>query len=147
VTRRRRRERQRAGDTLRRRHGWRRSSQEHGTGLIGSIAGVTVFLSLLTVATQVLVDLYQTSVVTAAAYDAARRVASGTDLDAATAHIVELLGDAGDDASIEWDVSADVVRVHLVVPTRRLLLPAVAGPLGLDEVDRTITVRVEELQE
>lgn len=129
------------------------SDGERGTGLIGSIAGVTVFLALLTVAVQVLVDLYQTSVVTAAGYDAARSVAadpdqppSAAELDAATAHVEELLGDAARGASIDWEVTDDVVRLHLVVPTRRFLLPAVAGPLGLDEVDRIITVRIERLQ-
>lgn len=129
------------------------NDDERGTGLIGSVAGVTVFLALLTVAVQILVDLYQTSVVTAAGYDAARSVAADPDqppsdheLDAATARIEELLGGAARGASIEWEVTGDVVRLHLVVPTRRFLLPAVAGPLGLDEVDRTITVRVERPQ-
>jgi hypothetical protein len=130
------------------------SDPERGTGLFGSVAGVTVFLALLTVAVQILVDLYQTSVVTAAGYDAARSVAadptqppSDAELAAATAQVEELLGGAARGATIEWDVRGDVVRLHLVVPTRRFLLPVVAGPLGLDEVDRTITVRVEELQE
>jgi hypothetical protein len=119
---------------------------ERGTGLVGSIAGVTVFLSLLTVAVQVLVDLYQTSVVTAAAYDAARDVASGDEPEPAAERVRDLLGDVGDDAELTWDLDDDVVRLRVVVPTRRFLLPAVAGPLGLDEVDRTVSVRVEELQ-
>ena len=126
------------------------TGSERGTGLIGSVAGVTVFLALLTVAVQVLVDLYQTSVVTAVGYDAARSVATRPDqpLSTATARVRELLGGVGDDAEIVWDVDADagVVRLHLVVPTRRFLLPVVTGPLGIDEVDRTITVRIEEHQ-
>jgi hypothetical protein len=123
---------------------------ERGTGLIGSIAGVTVFLALLTVAVQVLVDLYQTSVVTAVGYDAARSVATRPEqpLSTATARVRGRLGGIGDDAVIAWEIDEDdgVVRLHLVVPTRRFLLPAVAGPLGIDEVDRTITVRIEEPQ-
>lgn len=129
------------------------ASDERGTGLIASVAGVTVFLALLTVAVQVLVDLYQTSVVTAAGYDVARSVASDADqppsapeLLAAEARLRDLLGGVGDDAEVSWDVGGGVIRLHLVVPTRRFLLPVVAGPLGLDEVDRTITVRAEELQ-
>jgi hypothetical protein len=107
------------------------------------------------VAVQVLVDLYQTSVVTAVGYDVARSVAadpdqppSSADLLAATARARDLLGRVGDDAEVEWDVdeSLGVVRLRLVVATRRFLLPVVAGPLGLDEVDRTITVRMEEPQ-
>jgi hypothetical protein len=116
---------------------------ERGTGLVGTLAGVTVFLALLTVAVQILVDLYQTSVVTAAGYDAARAVAAGGDPAAATEHARELLGGVGDDAHLTWDVTDEVVRLRLVVPTRRFLLPAVAGSLGLDAVDRTVTVRRE----
>lgn len=123
-----------------------RHRHERGAGLVGAVAGVTVFLSLLTVAVQVLVDLYQTSVVTAVGWDAARTVAAGGDVDAATARARELLGGLGDDAELRWEVAGDAVRLRLVVPTRRFLLPAVAGPLGLDEVDRTITVRREQLQ-
>jgi hypothetical protein len=123
---------------------------ERGTGLIGSVAGVTMFLALLTVAVQVLVDLYQTSVVTAVGYDAARSVATRPEqpLSTATARVRDRLGGIGDDAVIAWEIDEDdgVVRLHLVVPTRRFLLPAVAGPLGIDEVDRTISVRIEEPQ-
>lgn len=129
------------------------SHPDRGTGLVAAIGGVTVFLSLLTVAVQILVDLYQTSVVTAAGYDAARSVAADPDqppsdaeLDAATERARQLLGRVGDDAELTWDVSGDVVRLRVVVPTRRFLMPAVAGALGLDEVDRTVVVRVEELQ-
>jgi hypothetical protein len=117
--------------------------RERGTGLIGTLAGLTVFLSLLTVAVQVLVDLYQTSVVTAVGYDTARIVASGGDRESAAARARQLLGGVGDEAELSWHVDDDTVRLHLVVPTRRFLLPAVAGPLGLDEVDRTITIRRE----
>jgi hypothetical protein len=104
---------------------------------------------------QVLVDLYQTSVVTAAGYDVARGVATDPDqppthaeLEAATARARDLLGGVGDDAELTWDVDEGlgVIRLHLVVPTRRFLLPVVAGPLGIDVVDRTITVRMEEPQ-
>jgi len=129
------------------------SRRERGTGLIASVAGVTVFLSLLTVAVQVLVDLYQTSVVGAAGYDVARSVAADPDqpptpaeLAAAEERARALLGGVGDEAELTWDVDGAAVRLRLVVPTRRFLLPAVAGPLGLDEVDRTVVVRVEKLQ-
>jgi hypothetical protein len=126
------------------------ASRERGTGLVASIAGVTVFLAFLTVGVQVLVDLYQTSVVTAVGYDVARSVATRPDqpLEPASARVRELLGGVGDEAELTWDVddAAGVVRLHLVVPTRRFLLPIVAGPLGIDEVDRTITVRMERTQ-
>jgi hypothetical protein len=133
-----------------------RPASERGTGLVGSIAGVAMFLAFLTVAVQVLVDLYQTSVVTATGYDVARSVASDreqppseAELRAASERARDLLGGVGDEAELTWDVDEGlgVIRLHLVVPTRRFLLPVVAGPLGLDEVDRTITVRMERPQE
>ena len=52
------------------------ATPERGAGLVGTVAGITVILVLLLFATQVLVDLYARSAVTAAAYDAARQVAA-----------------------------------------------------------------------
>lgn len=126
---------------------------ERGTGLLGSVAGLVVFLSLLTVALQVLVNLHSASVVTAAAYDAARVAASGDGPPteqreaAAEAHARSLLGAIGEDTTFEWDRSnPDVVQLRVVAPAPRFLLPVVDGALGLDVIDRTVTVRVEELQ-
>jgi hypothetical protein len=129
------------------------SRRERGAGLLGSVAGLVVFLCLLTVALQVLVNLHSASVVTAAAYDAARQAASGgtplTDQqrDAAEAHARSMLGRVGDDTTFEWDESdPEVVQLRVVAPAPRFLLPVVDGALGLDVVDRTVTVRVEQLQ-
>jgi hypothetical protein len=129
------------------------NSRERGAGLLGSVAGLVVFLCLLTVALQVLVNLHSASVVTAAAYDAARQAASGgtplTDQqrDAAEAHARSMLGRVGDDTTFEWDESdPEVVQLRVVAPAPRFLLPVVDGALGLDVVDRTVTVRVEQLQ-
>lgn len=124
-----------------------RHRDERGAGLIGTIAGVTVFLAFLTVALQILVDLYTTSVVTSATYDAARLVATGAPPAAAEAHARELLGGIGDDARFTWATDdPSVVRLRVQVPTQHFLLPIVSGVLGLDDVDRTVFVRVEELQ-
>lgn len=118
------------------------------------MAGLVVFLSLLTVALQVLVNLHSASVVTAVAYDAARQAATGgapvTDDRrlAAEEHARSLLGGIGDQTTFEWDDSdPEVVQLRVVAPAPRFLLPVVDGALGLDVVDRTVTVRVEELQE
>ncbi|MDQ3756428.1 MAG: hypothetical protein M3394_01070, partial [Actinomycetota bacterium] len=46
-----------------------------GSGLLGTVVGGLVFLSLLFFAVQVVLGLYATSVVTAVAYDAAKAVA------------------------------------------------------------------------
>jgi hypothetical protein len=128
---------------------------ERGAGLFGTIAGVTVFLALLTVAVQILVNLHSASVVTSAAYDAARQVAAEgqrppLDDDAkarAEAHARSLLGRLGDDTEFEWiEDDPAVVQLRVVARSPRFLLPVVDGALGLDEIDRTVTVRLEELQ-
>lgn len=82
--------------------------------------------------------LHATSVVTAAAHDAARLVASGGEVATAEAHVRALLGAAGDDATFEWHAGDDVVRLRVV-----LAPPTLIGGLGLDVVDRTVTVRTE----
>jgi hypothetical protein len=128
------------------------SASERGAGLIGAIAGVTVFLALLTVAVQVIFNLYTTSVVTSATYDAARQVAldrtqppSRGELLAAEAHARELIGNL--DAEFEWDLTdPDVVRLHVVADAPSFLLGIVEGAVGLDQVDRTVVVRIEDLQ-
>lgn len=130
---------------------------ERGAGLIGVIGGVTVFLALLLFAVQLLVDLYATSAMTSAAYDAARAVASGTVdhadraalLDAeraAEARARSTLGRYGEAVSFEWLVDATSVRLHVVAPNPRFVLPVLGGVLGFDSVDRTVTVRVEDLR-
>ena len=130
--------------------------RERGAGLFGTIAGVTVFLAFLTVAVQILMNLYSASVVTSAAYDAARQVAAEGERppldDDAKARAEEraraLLGDLGDDTEFTWiEDDPAVVRLRVVTRSPRFLLPVVDGALGLDEIDRTVTVRLEELQE
>lgn len=128
---------------------------ERGAGLFGTIAGVTVFLAFLTVALQILMNLYSASVVTSAAYDAARRVAAvgqrplaEADKQAAEDHARSLLGGVGDSTEFYWDESEPaVVQLRVVARSPRFLLPVVDGALGLDVIDRTVTVRLEELQE
>ena len=121
---------------------------DRGSGLIGTIFGVTVFLAFLTVALQVLFNLYTASVVTAAAYDAARMAAvDGGDRVTAEAHARSLLGRLADDARFTWiDDDPDVVQLRVIAPSPRFLVPVVDGALGLDVIDRTVTVRVEDLQ-
>ena len=129
-----------------------RSRRERGAGLIGAIAGVTVFLALLTVAVQVVFNLYTASVVTSATYDAARQVAldatqppTEDELHAAEQFARDLLG--GLDAEFDWDLSdPEVVRLRVIADSPSFLLAAVEGAVGLDQIDRTVVVRVEDVQ-
>ncbi len=121
---------------------------ERGGGPISAWLGFLVFLGLLLFAVQALFNLYATSVVTAVAYDAARRVAvadGGTGhIAAAEADARRALGRYGQRVTFDWSASdGDVIvlSVHARNPTH--LLPTMAGRLAFDEVDRTVRVRVE----
>jgi hypothetical protein len=110
-----------------------------------------VFLGLLLFAVQALFNLYATSVVTAVAYDAARRVAvadGGTAaVGQAEADARRALGRYGARVTFDWSASDGefvVLSVRARNPTR--LLPAMAGPLAFDEIGRTVRVRVEAFQ-
>ena len=110
-----------------------------------------VFLGLLLFAVQALCNLYATSVVTAVAYDAARRVAVAdggpASAGAAEADARRALGRFGERVTFDWsgtDAEVVVLSVRARNPTR--LLPALAGPLAFDEIDRTVRVRVESFR-
>jgi hypothetical protein len=130
---------------------------ERGVGVIASAAGVLVFLVLLLFAVQLVFNLYATSVVNAAGLDAARQVAGrGVDhhdpraLASATASAERraraLLGTYGDRVRFTWVVDDQRVTLRLQVPRTRILPSSVASGVGLDQIDRTVTVRTEELR-
>jgi hypothetical protein len=111
---------------------------------------------LLLLATQVLYNLYATSVVTAAAYDAARVVAGaaarGDSVEAerqGKAHFRQLLGRYGTDYVETLDFSEstdDVVVLHVRSRNPSLLLGR-AGRTAFGVIDRRVRVRVERFQE
>jgi len=130
---------------------------EAGVGLVGSLAGVTVFLSLLLFAAQVVLNLYATSAVTAAAFDAARVVAGGDGGPgfelAAEAHARRLLGRYGENVTFQWaypDVDGDGAgdEVHLRVQARSAgrLLPRMDDRLPFASIERTVVVRAERVR-
>ena len=125
--------------------------------MIGSLAGVTVFLTLLLFAAQVVLNLYAASSVTAAAFDAARVVAGsdgGRTVEAqAEAGARRLLGRYGEGATFEWsypdvdgDGTEDEVHLRVVAPSPGRLLPALSSRLPFAVVERTVTVRAERLR-
>jgi hypothetical protein len=131
---------------------------DRGAGLIGSIAGVTVFLAFLLFTVQLLMNLHTTSMVSSAAHEAARTVAqaalaSGDDpalADARTRGEQQartLLGEFGHRVRFDWSAStADTVVLRVRAEALRFTIPGLPASLGFDRVDRTIRVRVESLR-
>jgi hypothetical protein len=130
---------------------------ERGTGMVSSIVGVTAFLSLLLFATQLVLNLFATSTVTAAAFDGARIVAGARGGPAAEAEaearIRSLLSRyaATGHLDLQWSYrdtdgrpGPDVValKVDADHPTRLLAV----FPIPYQHVERTITVRMERLR-
>lgn len=118
--------------------------------MVSSVVGVTAFLALLLFAVQLAFNLYATSTVTAAAFDAAR-IAAGADGDrvAAEANLRQLL--AGQELGLSWEyrdtdgepgVDALALTVEVENPTRLLRLV----PVPYQHVSRTVTVRLEALR-
>ena len=131
-------------------------SDDRGSGLLGTLAGFFVFLLLMFAATQVLFDLYATSMVTSAAHDAARVVAgfdNAAERCAATALgdrvFTEALGRYASqtDAQLSWTCAdPGAIGVRVVVDHPTLLPQFLVGLTGLGHLDRTIVVRVEDIR-
>ncbi|MCU1497503.1 MAG: hypothetical protein JWM47_1456 [Acidimicrobiales bacterium] len=126
-----------------------------GTGLVSTCAAVLVFLIFLLFAVQLLMNLYATSTVSAAGYDAARAVASHhvdhrdparlADAEQrAEARARSLLGGIGRDAEFSWSIDDRVVRLHLSVLGPGILPRATSSLGGPHRIDRTFVVRVED---
>lgn len=115
---------------------------EAGTGVIGTVTGVTVFVTLLLFAVQVLIGLHATTVVTAAAYDAAKSVA-GADRpppEVAVATARQRIGRWGERAVFVWAIDDETVSLTVRAPRPTLL------PLVSPDVVRTVRVRVESVR-
>ncbi|HWH35537.1 MAG TPA: hypothetical protein VNT56_09510 [Acidimicrobiales bacterium] len=135
----------------------RSSDGQEGSGLIGALVGVSVFLVLLLFAVHLVLNLYGASVVTAAAFDAARLRAGGSGAAAseaeAEAALLALLGGYRDGGRLDvsWtypDTDGDgqpdtvALRVEAEHPGPRL-----AGvDVPFQHIDRTISVRQERLR-
>ena len=120
---------------------------ERGAGMVGAVVGVTAFLSLLLFATQLVLNLYATSVLTAAAFDGARIVAGGdggpeAEADA-EAHVRQLIGDR-EELDLSWSYGDDSVALTVETSHPTMLLGAL--PLPFQHVSRTVEVRREALR-
>ena len=130
------------------------AASERGAGLVGVIAGFTVFLLLLSFAVQALFNAYATSAVTAAAHDAAHLAAAdGIDhrdpaalaqrIDQAEAHARTVLGRYGDRVDFRWEIDDDMVRLTVIADHPNLAMEQVSGAFGLNQIERTVEARVE----
>lgn len=129
------------------------SGTSRGAGLFGMAAGLAVFMLMMIAAVQVMFNLYATTVVTSAAFNAARIVAgydSAAGRCAATAAAErEFWRELGvyrtsGSATLTWDC-ANTEAVSLEVQARHpTILPAsLSGLTGLGRMNRTVEVRVE----
>lgn len=119
---------------------------EGGTGLVSSLAGIAAFLGFLLLAVQVLVHLYATSVVSVAAFDAARLAsgAAGGDAKAARAHGLSMVGGYRQEVrTFDVDIGADVVAVRVVADSPALLPAAFGRVTGIGVIERSVVLRRE----
>lgn len=120
----------------------RRAAEERGEGLIVTLAGVVVFLVLLLAATHILLNLYARSLVSTAAFDAAR-IAAGADSHSAgqaEQHVHQLLGGTVEGVSVSIGEQNVTVEVRASGPSLTFLG---TSDLGLSSITQTATVRRE----
>jgi hypothetical protein len=126
--------------------------------MIGTTLGFVVFHAFCQFSVHLLLRLHAATVVSSAALDGARRVASA-DVDHADpvavatarrhaeAEVRDLLGEVGASATLDWSASSDdAVVLAVTVPVPDVLPGGLDASLPFDVVHRTATVRVEELR-
>jgi hypothetical protein len=132
-----------------------RTTGDAGASLITLAPAYLVFVAFLLFAVQLLVHLYATSVVSSAALDGARLVATdrrgegpvaGAGRARAESHVRRLLGRVGANATFDWSATTgDEVVLRVQVDTPHLIRTDLAGA-SLDHVDRTARAPVERLR-
>jgi hypothetical protein len=121
---------------------------DHGTGMVATMFGATIFVMFLLFAAQFLVRLYASSVVASATYQAAQAVATSADpasaipvAEAAARRRMGSLG--GAHARFIWrEVDAQQVVLE-VVDASPSFTPL---PAAYRRIDRTVTVRTERFR-
>jgi hypothetical protein len=117
---------------------------EDGTSPIVASVAVAVFLGFLLLASQTLLHLYALSTASAAAADAARRVAAvGGTCDDGHAQVTALLGGWGDHVTVACQRRAGEVEVRVTGPSPARLAGGIAARIGIGEVDRAAIVPLE----
>lgn len=114
-----------------------------------------MLITLLLFALQVAADLSTASAVSAAGYDAARRVASYSvdHHDAVAVARAEVAAEVvlrravsglGTIDQLSWELEGGHVHLHVTVLVRRVAPRAMRAALGLDRIERDLVVTVEE---
>ena len=125
---------------------------------MGSLAGLTVALLLMTFAAQVLLGLYATSTLRAVVHDAAARAAD--DGGASPATLARLaseaeasLGEMGRRTTItlrledvDGDGLADVVVGRATATPPRVVPSSMGGMIGFEHIHAGVRVRVERVR-
>ncbi|MFN0090675.1 MAG: hypothetical protein ACKVWR_10475 [Acidimicrobiales bacterium] len=128
-------------------NGPRIADAERGSSVLGAGLGFVVLLSFLLLATQLLLGLYARSLVSSAAFDAARTASGAGDAEPASLLAARRLAEQRLDeqlpgaAAIEWGpLDADVVELTVRSPA-----PAVL-PGYSPTVERRVRMRVERVR-
>lgn len=112
--------------------------------------GVAIFLGFLLLATQVLLHLYATSTVSAAAFDVARRAAA-EDAGCADApqRARQLLGTYGQrpEVTVTCKAAGERTRVTIAGPTPARLLSGLGDGVAAGGIERSAQVRTERFRE
>ncbi len=135
---------------------------EDGEGLFSTLFGVLMFLLFLLFTVQVTTHLYATTVVTTAAYDAARLVSgaqvlgeqeatavtagscpppSATELERADDHLAELLGGLWEPDAADWTGTGTervALRVSVTSPAR--IVSGAGALVGLGRIEREVAL-------
>ncbi|MCC5954219.1 MAG: hypothetical protein JJU45_19180 [Acidimicrobiia bacterium] len=134
------------------------TGHDEGTGWIGSVAGMAVFLAFLLLGAHVLVHLHARTIVATAASAAATTAASAQvdHQDAASVRAGRqlgeeraraLLGANGAAAHFDWSgSSSDLVVVEVTVAGPRLLPPTLRRTLPAGDLQRRAAVHVEHFR-
>lgn len=116
---------------------------ETGTGPISAIVGVVILFVTLFFTLQTALLLYTRSVVTAAAFDGARLVATGRMSEGeAQSHVAHLLGNLT--PRVSWSSDDETVRVTVDADAPSSSITVIRG-LSL-HVKRTVVVRRERFR-
>ncbi|MCC5947220.1 MAG: hypothetical protein JJT89_02085 [Nitriliruptoraceae bacterium] len=141
-----------------------RGAREQGSSPITAVFGVFIFLAFLLLAAQVTIHLYATSVVTAVAFDEARRASTyppscdgvqaqvrnrlgsyGSTVDTVECTMPAVLGSGSDPAQAAYcagDFDSLQLEVRIAGPSPSRGLTIMAGPSAVDRIDRSASSTV-----